>query len=219
MAAHLAVNGGGAHCSYQRSVSTMTAQREAAEQEALGVLSKEVCQWLSQTLHLDFTPQSLTDGLDTGVELCKLAELIQKKATESLKTGEKLDFKVPTDPVQCHKRAKKGSFQARENAQSFTEWCKSLGINRDLIFESNGLVEHSDERRVILCLLEVSRYAGKVHIRPPKIIEIEQDIDEREKTIRPQPAADNQTESINDDETKNLDQEVGYKNNNIYSLF
>ena len=206
MAAHLAVNRGGAHCSYQRSVSTMTAQREAAEQEALGVLAKEVCQWLSQTLHLDFTPQALMDSLDTGIELCKLAELIQKKATNSLKAGEKLDFKVSTDPIQCHKSAKKRSFQARENAQSFTKWCKSLGINSDLIFESNGLVEHSDERRVILCLLDVSRYARKVHIRPPKIVEIEHDIDEREKNIHT--PVDDQTES--NDETKNLDQEVGY---------
>lgn len=204
MAAQLAVNGGGAHCSYQRSVSTMTEQREAAEQEALGVLAKEVCQWLSQTLHSAFTPQRLMDNLDTGVELCKLAGLIQTKATESVKAGEKLDFKVSTGPVQCHKSAKKGSFQARENSQNFTKWCKSLGISNDLLFESNGLVEHSDERRVILCLLEVSRYARKVHIQPPKIVEIEYEIDEREKSIHT--PVDDKTES--DDETKNLDQEV-----------
>ena len=204
MAAQLAVSGGGAHCSYQRSVSTMTAQREAAEQEALGVLAKEVCQWLSQTLDSDFTPESLMDGLDTGVELCRLAGLIQTKATESVKAGEKLDFRVSTDPIQCHKSAKKRSFQARENAQNFTKWCKSLGISNDQVFESNDLVEHSHEKKVILCLLEVSRYARKVHIRPPKIVEIEHDIDEREKSIHT--PVDDKTES--DDETKNLDQEV-----------
>ena len=204
MAAQLAVNGGGAHCSYKRSVSTMTAQREAAEQEALGVLATEVCQWLSQTLHLDVTPRGLMDSVETGVELCKLAELVQSKATESVKAGEKLDFKVSTDTIHCHKSAKKGSFHARENTKYFIEWCKSLGISDDLIFESNGLVEHSDERRVILCLLEVSRYARKVHIRPPKIVEIEHNIDERERNIHT--PVDDQSES--DDETKNLDQEV-----------
>ena len=97
-------------------------------------------------LHLDFTPQSLMDKLDTGVELCRLAELIQTKAMELVKAGEKLDFKVSTDPIQCHKSTKKGSFQARENAQNFTKWCKSLGISNDLLFEPNGLVEHSDKK-------------------------------------------------------------------------
>lgn len=206
MADNLVVNGGGAHCSYQRSISSMTAQREAAEQEALGVLAKEVCQWLSQTLRVDLTPRSFMDNLDTGVELCKLAELVQAKAKDAVKQREKLNFRVSSDPIQCHRAAKKGSFLARENVKHFAEWCRSLGISEELIFESNGLVEHSDEKRVVLCLLEVSRYARKVHIKPPKIVEIEQKIDESERNMH-SPMGD-QLES--GDETKNLDDEVMY---------
>ena len=31
-------------------------------------------------------------------------------------------------------------------------------------------MEHADEKRVLLCLLEVSRYAREVHIKPPDVI-------------------------------------------------
>ena len=204
MAANLVVDGGGARSSYKRSMSTMTTQREAAEQEALGVLAKEVCQWLLQTLGGDIAPDRFMDTLDTGIELCKLAELIQAKAKDAVKKGEKLNIKLSSDPIHCHKTAKKGTFLARENAKHFSEWCKSLGISDELIFESNGLVEHSDQKRVILCLLEVSRFARKVHIKPPKIVEIEHRIDERERSVHT--PSDDQSES--GDETKNVDSEV-----------
>ena len=204
MAAHLSVGGGGAGSGFKRGISRITAEREAAEQEALGVLEKEVCRWLSQTLQLDVTPKTFMESLDTGVELCKLAELIQTKAKGALKAGEKLNFSVSNDPIRCHKTAKKGTFFARENTKYFIEWCKSLGISEEIIFDSNGLVEHSDEKRVILCLLEVSRYAKKVHIKPPKIVEIEHKIDESERC--PLTPVEDQSES--EDETKNLDHEV-----------
>ena len=184
----------------------MTTQREAAEQEALDVLKEEVCGWLSQTLQLDITPQTFMESLDTGVELCKLVELIQTKAKGVVKAGEKLTFNVSSDPIWYHEAAKKGTFYARDNTTHFIKMCKSLGINNEIIFESNGLVEHSDEKRVILCLLEVSRYAEKVHIKPPKIVEIEHKIDESESGPLT-PTAEDQSDS--EDETKkDLDHEV-----------
>ena len=214
MADRLAVNGGGALPSYARSKSTMTSQREAAEQEALGVLAGEVCPWLTETLQVNVTPETFMESLDTGVELCRLAELIQTKAKDAMKRGEKLTFKVSTDPIHCHKAAKKLSFHARENTKHFTEWCKSLGIRDDLIFESNGLVEHKDEKRVILCLLEVSRYARNVHIKAPNIVEIEHRIDERERGVKP--AVEDQSES--GEETRNLDDEVAYTAKSVHHL-
>ena len=183
----------------------MTAQREAAEQEALRVLENEVCQWLSRTLRLDITSRNFLDSLDTGVELCKLAEIVQTKAKETAKAGEKVSFKVSTEPIQCHKTAKKGSFHARENTKYFIEWCKRVGVRDDVTFESNGLVEHSDERRVVLCLLELSRLARRVHIKPPKIVEIENSIDESERNPHTQV---NERCRGSGDETKSLDAEV-----------
>ena len=56
MAAHLSVGGGGAGSGFKRGISRITAEREAAEQEALGVLEKEVCRWLSQTCLLYTSP-------------------------------------------------------------------------------------------------------------------------------------------------------------------
>lgn len=211
MATHLTLanGGGGAQPAYHRSKSAMTSQREKAEQEALDVLAGEVCSWLSHTLRIDthrVTPDSFMDSLDTGVELCGLADLIQTKAKDSVKGGVKITFRVPTKPIQCHKTAKKGSFLARENAKHFTEWCREVGIKDDLLFESNGLVEHSDKKRVVLCILEVSRYARQVHIKAPKIVEIEHRIDEGEKGGVSSPTAVNPPD--NGEETKNLDSEV-----------
>ena len=187
-----------------RDKSVMTTQREAAEREALYVLKEEVCGWLSQTLQLDITPQTFMESLDTGVELCRLAELIQMKANDAAKAGEKLTFNVSSDPIQCHKTAKKGTFYARDNTTHFIKTCKSLGIHSEIVFEPNGLVEHSDEKRVTLCLLEVSRHANKVHIKPPRIVEIENKIDESERS--PLTPVDDHSDS--EDERKDLDDEV-----------
>ena len=63
---------------------------------------------------------------------------------------------------------------------------RELGIRDDIIFETNGLVLHEDKKRVLLCLLEVSHYTKKVHIKPPDIISMEQESEaEGEEMINP----------------------------------
>ena len=49
-----------------------------------------------------------------------------------------------------------------------------------MIFESEGLVLHKDEKRVILCLLDVARYAERVGISPPELVRMEREIEQLE---------------------------------------
>ena len=178
----------------QRGESTMTTRRVAAAKYDLELTKSDVCRWLSEILQLDVTPPTFMESLDTGVELCKLVELIQEKAKAAVEAGEELGFKVPPDPIKYRRDAKKGTFHARENTKHFLDWCRGLGIRDDLIFETNGLVEHADEKRVLLCLLEVSRYARWVHIKPPNIISEEEE-QLVEEVMEKEPTE--QTENVN----------------------
>lgn len=160
----------------QRGDTMMTARRVAAAKYDLELIKRDVCQWLSEILQLNITPQGFMETLDTGVVLCQLVELIQEKTKTLKEAGGEISLKIPLDPpIKYRLGAKKATFHARENTKHFLDWCRELGIRDDLIFETNGLVEHTDEKRVLLCLLEVSRYAREVNIRPPDIITREEE--------------------------------------------
>ena len=160
----------------------MTARRVAAAKYDLELIKRDVCKWLSEILQLNITPQIFMETLDTGVVLCQLVELIQEKAKSLTEAGEDFSLKIPKEPmIKYRPAAKKATFHARENTKHFLDWCRDLGIRDDLIFETNGLVEHADEKRVLLCLLEVSRYAREVHIKPPDIISQEEESVEGEE--------------------------------------
>ena len=149
-----------------------------------------VCQWLSETLQSDITPQTFIERLNTGVVLCQLVELVQEKARALEENEVEVCCRVPLEPIKYRPGAGKTTFHARENTKHFLDWWRELGIQDDLIFETNGLVEHADEKRVLLCLLEVSRYAKKVHIKPPDIIRKEQESSETEREEMTNPAND-----------------------------
>ena len=158
----------------QRGDTMMTARRVAAAKYSLEMIKRDVCQWLSEILQLSITPQCFMETLDTGVVLCQLVELVQGKTRALKEAGGELGLKIPLEPIKYRPSAKKATFHARENTKHFLDWCRELGIRDDLIFETNGLVEHADEKRVLLCLLEVSRYAREVNIKPPDIISQEE---------------------------------------------
>ena len=158
-------------------VSRLKAEIAAREKDDLEIIKGDVCEWLSMTLEIDVSPSGFMDKLDTGVELCKLAELIQSKAKTAKETGEKVKVNIPMERVRCQPNAKKGTFFARDNTANFIKWCKKLGVNEEVMFESNGLVQHQDEKRVILCLIDVSRFAHKVNIRPPELVRLENEIE------------------------------------------
>ena len=158
-------------------VSRLKAEISAREKDDLEIIKRDVCEWLAKTLEIEISAESFMDTLDTGVVLCKLAKLIQEKAKSAKEAGEKVGVAIPMDAVKCQSKAMKGSFLARDNTANFIKWCKKLGVNEEVMFESNGLVQQEDEKRVILCLIDVSRYAQKVHIKPPELVRLENEID------------------------------------------
>ena len=63
--------------------------------------------------------------------------------------------KIPPFSFKYHLEAKQGSFFARENAASFIQWCKRLGLQDSTLFESEGLVFQTEQTNIVNTLLEV----------------------------------------------------------------
>lgn len=158
------------------------AELAAKEWEALEVIKTDVCQWLSTVLQIQITASGFLDTLGTGVQLCKLVDVIQQGARDARERGASFNFQVPLEPLNCNAKASEGSFFARDNASNFLSWCRGLGVEEAVIFESEGLVLHKDEKRVILCLLDVARFAEKVGIPPPQLVKMEKEIEILEAT-------------------------------------
>ena len=161
------------------TISRIQAALAEKEKEALEAIKEDICHWLYDVLRpFNIAPQTFWDSLDTGVALCTLATLIQQTAQEVKKN---FDFFVPMETLKCNHRAEPGTFFARDNASNFIDWCRKLGVEEAVIFESEGLVSHKDEKRVILCLLDVARFAEKVGMTAPQLIKMEREIEELEK--------------------------------------
>ena len=157
----------------------------AKEREALEAIKEDVCEWLTTVLELKVTAQTFMEVLDTGIALCKLATLIQRSSKAAEDCGKNISFKVPMYAISCNVKAEHGSFYARDNTSNFIGWCRELGVEEAVIFESDGLVVHRDEKRVILCLLDVARYAERVGITPPQLVRMEREIESLETQSRP----------------------------------
>ena len=162
-------------------VARVQAELAAKEREALEAIKEDLCEWLSKTLELKIASQSFMQVLESGVTLCRLASLVQQSAKSATESGRKLDFKVPPDSIRYNSKAEPGSFLARDNAANFIDWCRKLGVEEAVIFESEGLVLHKDEKRVILCLLDVARFADKVGISPPQLVKFEREFESLER--------------------------------------
>lgn len=159
---------------------------EAAEKDAsdrfyndLDPLKEDLAEWLSRVLEVDIKPEKLLSYLDDGILPCKLAQIVQKSAEVWVKAGKK--FKGPSLPafsMKYHKNAKPQTFFARDNTAHFLKWCKGIGVQDSVMFESDGLVLHKQPREVVLCLLDVARIAAGVGIEPPNLIKLEKEIDQ-----------------------------------------
>lgn len=177
-------------------VALIRARLAEEEKEALEAIKADICQWLGKqdVLSLDVTPASFLPVLESGVQLCKLAGLVQEGARRHQTDGSGPAVRVPLEPL-AWKQTKAGRgtamFQAssRDNAALFIRWCRELGVEEAVIFESVGLVEHTDEKRVILCLLDVARFAERVGIVPPQLVQLEREIDLLESDPPPAPAS------------------------------
>ena len=143
-------------------------------------MREDLSEWInSLSYNADLTPDNFLPGLDNGVILCQQARLIQRFAEEYAVLNPNENLKIPTKPVRyTEKGAFSGSFIARDNVSNYIAWCKELGIQDVVIFESEDLVLHKNEKSVILSLMDVARKAYKFGVRPPEIVRFEKEIDE-----------------------------------------
>jgi len=89
---------------------------------------------------------------------------------------------TPTFKFRCWERARPGTFFARDNVFNFLQFCRQVGCLEHTLFETDGLVVHSQPRGVLLCLLELGRRTSR-YIEPPVLVRLEQEIEEQEQRL------------------------------------
>ncbi|KAK2717344.1 hypothetical protein QYM36_006209 [Artemia franciscana] len=137
-----------------------------AQQRHLEPLREDLADWLNRIFELEhLSSETFLNSLDDGVLVCKLARIIQEKAKEIIsftaETGDPTTLPdvtksrrtsveeskviaaktVPMKKIKCWERAPRKSFFSRENACNFLDFCRNLGINESVLFESEGLGE------------------------------------------------------------------------------
>ena len=142
-------------------------------------LVEDLAEWISKLLKVEFTVDNFLGQLDNGVLVCKLAEAVQH-AAGGFSEAEAL----PPFEMKYHKNAKTGTFFARDNVAYFLQWCKQIGVQDSVLFESDGLVLHKQPREVILCLMEVARVAARYGVEPPGLVKLEHEIDGEETSMK-----------------------------------
>lgn len=175
---------------------------EEKEKECLHAIKQDLCIWLSNLLAIDIQPESFLAQLDTGVLLCRVVSLIQEQA-RTQKDDTPKSSRMPLKEIQCNHKAKSDSFHARDNTANFISWCRAVGIEESVLFESNGLVLRNDERRIILCVLEVGRIAMHVGLKAPKLVELEKEIDSLENNNGEEMQ---ESSAVEDKEVKNIEE-------------
>ncbi|XP_018654852.1 growth arrest-specific 2-related [Schistosoma mansoni] len=86
---------------------------------------------------------------------------------------------------------------ARDNVSAFIKWCKDLGVPETILFETNGLMNKTEEKNVLLTLMEVARIASRYGLTDlPYLVRMEREIDELEaKHSQDQILIDSQSEN------------------------
>eukprot|EP00794_Sanderia_malayensis_P012772 gene12772-14083_t len=150
-------------------------------------LIEDVSDWISQLFAIEINVENIMDELDNGVLVCKLAAKVYEASQVFFSSKKKTPVKQGIEPLKpiafkCHEKAGKESFLARENAANFISWCKNIGIQESILFESEGLVLHKQPKNVILTLLELGRIGERYGMNPvPHLVKLEKDIEEKEE--------------------------------------
>ena len=168
----------------------LSEERVDDEHKRIRDLANKVCQWMSQILGVEITPENYTEKLDTGVELCKLQNKLVAGGEEA--------------KISYNENAKKKPPIAQENITEFIKWCKGF-IHSDEVFESNDLVDHKRElksqMRVLLCL-------DKVRQKYPGVPETIEEVIETQEMDTPNPNDPPDLTPKSEDNDKEKTQEV-----------
>lgn len=169
-----------------RRKSVMT--RRAKESAELFPIKEDLAAWLNRLLGVEIRAQNFMDVLDNGVVLCNLVQRVQEVCQQRKDQGLlEQEVKLPLGKVKCHCEAEKRSFYARDNVSKFIDFARALGVQEAVLFESNGLVNHTEPKEVILTLLDFARRAAKYGIEPPDLVTLENEIDKEEAATAEEP--------------------------------
>ncbi|XP_030843777.1 growth arrest-specific protein 2 [Strongylocentrotus purpuratus] len=154
-------------------------------QKSLIPLTEDLAEWLSRVLDVSVEVDTFMDSLDNGVLLCKLAQLVQRKAVECQKAGHQLKDNVPQGKIKCRENATSESFFARDNIATFLSWCRELGLEDTCLFETDGLVLRRSPQNVLVTIYELARLGSRLGIEPPGLLKLEKEIEKEERNPRP----------------------------------
>ena len=158
----------------------MATERTDKLDKCLTAIREDLASWLSRLLHVEVHVETFLGALDTGVALGRLANFVQTTGEEFLlnNPGQSQELPLPKHGVTYRERgAFQGSFIARDNVANLIRWCRELGVPEVLMFETEDLVTHRNEKSVLLALLEVARKAYRFGVDPPELVRIENEID------------------------------------------
>ena len=170
-----------------KSRSWSSIRRWEKENELLFAMIEDEAEWLAGLFPEEIiAPEFFFFALEDGVLLCKLANLIQEFV---VKYGKERKIEVVESNIRYHPRSKTrgqlGQFRARENVTEFLLWCRKLSVPEVILFESNDVVQTEDlregAREVVICLMEVARRAAKYGVPPPRLIVLENEIEQEER--------------------------------------
>ncbi|KAL9981597.1 hypothetical protein ACROYT_G010322 [Oculina patagonica] len=143
-------------------------------------MREDLAPWISRILSLEITVETLMEDLDTGVVLCRLANAIQRTGEAFLLHNRSIPRRAfpPCGVTYKERTAFRGSFIARDNVANFIRWCRELGVSDVIMFETEDLVLHKNEKSVILTLMDVARLSVKFGVEPPDLVRMENEIDQ-----------------------------------------
>ncbi|KAF5308241.1 hypothetical protein FQR65_LT06234 [Abscondita terminalis] len=152
-----------------------------SQNQQLDPLKQDIANWINKLLEIHYlNGENLLNELDNGALLCRLALVIVRRAKIAVIAGY-TNKPLPYISDKFFTNAMRGSFFSRDNMENFINFCISLGVHQNLLFESDDLVMQNNPRNVILCLLEVARLSTQFAVEPPNLIQFEKEMTDEEK--------------------------------------
>ena len=191
--------------------------RRAQESADLFPIKEDLAAWLNRLMGVHITAQNFMDVLENGVVLCNLVQRVQEVCQQRKDEGLlEQEVRLPLGKVKCHCEAERRSFYARDNVSKFIDFARALGVQEAVLFESNGLVNQTEPKEVILTLLDFARRAARCGIEPPDLVTLENEIDKEEAATAEEPVVvEAEAPVVPEDEVDRLVREiierVGYK--------
>lgn len=138
------------------------------QDEYLVAMKEDLAEWFNTLYECAITVDDFFEELDTGTLLCQHANYVYRFVHENPALCDVIDI----GEVTYKSNVKPGTFQSRDNISNFIQWCRRLGIPDVLLFETNDLVLRTNERNVVLCLLEVARRGAKYGVLAPVLVQV-----------------------------------------------